>query len=100
MDRLTMKGYWICIYEKIYNKEKLKEYAAKAKPAVERFSGKFLVRGGKNRTNEGIDSPRIVVVEFPNYNSALQCYDSIEYQEAHNILEGHVVRHHQIVEGS
>ena len=94
-----MKAYWVCVYEKIYNLEKLKEYATKAKPAVEKFSGKFLVRGGKNRTNDGIDSPRNVVVEFPNYNTAVECYDSKEYQEAHNILKGHVVRHHQIVEG-
>ena len=36
-----MKGYWVCIYEKIDNNEKLKEYASKAKPAVESFSGKF-----------------------------------------------------------
>jgi uncharacterized protein (DUF1330 family) len=100
MVGLNMKAYWICIYEKIINTEKLKEYAIKAKPAVEKFSGKFLVRGGKNRSNDGMESPRTVVVEFPDYNTALECYDSVEYQEAHNILEGHVVRHHQIVEGS
>ena len=94
-----MKGYWVCIYEKIHNTEKLKEYALRAKPAIEKFSGKFLLRGGKNRTNEGIESPRIVVVEFSNYNVAKECYDSMEYQEAHNILDGHVLRHHQIVEG-
>ena len=58
-----------------------------------------MVRGGKNRTNDGINSPRIVVVEFPNYETAKECYDSKEYQEAHCILEGHVARHHQIVEG-
>ena len=95
-----MKGYWVCIYETIDNPEKLKEYALKAKPAVEKFSGKFLVRGGKNRTNDGIDTPRIVIVEFPSYGLALECYDSKEYQEAHDILNGHVVRHHQTVEGN
>ena len=95
-----MKGYWVCIYEKIDNLGKLKEYAVKAKPAVEKFSGKFLVRGGKNRTNDGINSPRTIVVEFPNYSTAVNCYDSKEYQEAHNILKGHVIRHHQLVEGS
>ena len=94
-----MKGYWVCVYEKINNVEKLKEYAIKAKPAVEKFSGKFLIRGGKNRTNEGIESPRTVVVEFPDYNTALKCYDSAEYLEAHDILESHVVRNHQLVEG-
>ena len=95
-----MKGYWVCIYEKIYNEEKLKEYALKAKPAVEKFYGKFLIRGGKNRTNDGINSPRTVVVEFPDYNAAIECYDSKDYKEAHNILTGYAARHHQIVEGS
>ena len=94
-----MKAYWVCVYEKIDNIEKLKEYAVKAKPTVEKFSGKFLVRGGKNRTNDGIESPRTVIVEFLNYNKAIECYDSSEYQEAFNILEGHVIRQHQIVEG-
>ena len=94
------KAYWVCIFEIINNTEKLKDYAIKAKPAVEKFSGKFLARGGKSRTNEGIDSPRVVVVEFPDFNNALKCYDSVEYQEAYNILNGHVVRHHQIVEGN
>ena len=95
-----MKAYWVCVYEKIDNAEKLKEYAVKARPAVEKFSGKFLVRGGKNRKNDGFESPRTVVVEFRDYNTAVECYDSVEYQEAHDILKGHVVRHHQIIEGS
>ena len=95
-----MKAHWVCIYEKIHNLEKLKEYAVKAKPAIEKFSGKFLVRGGRNRTNDGIDSPRVVVVEFPDYNTAIKCYDSEEYQKAHHILQDHVIRHHQIIEGS
>ncbi len=94
------KAYWVCIFEKIDNTEKLKEYAIKAKPAVEKFSGKFLARGGKSRTNEGIESPRVVVVEFPNFNAAEECYDSKDYQDANQILDGHVVRHHQIVEGN
>ena len=97
---MIKKAYWVCIYEQISNTEKLKEYAVKAKPAIEKFSGKFLVRGGKNRTNDGIDSPRTVVVEFPDYNTAINCYDSKDYKDAHNILEGHVIRHHQIVDGN
>ena len=95
-----MKAYWVCIYEKIDNSEKLKEYALKAKPAVEKFSGKFLVRGGKNKTTDGIKSMRTVVAEFPNYDTALECYNSKEYQEAHKILKGHATRHHQTIEGA
>ena len=94
-----MKGYWVCIYEKIDNDQKLKEYAIKAMPALEKYSGKILARGGKSRTNEGIKSPRTVVIEFPNYKAAIKCYDSKEYQKAHDILNGVAIRHHQIVEG-
>jgi Uncharacterized conserved protein len=94
-----MKGYWVCIYEKVNDDEKLKEYAVKAMPALEKYSGKILARGGKSRTNEGIDSPRTVVIEFPNYEVAIKCYDSPEYQKAHAILNGIAIRHHQIVEG-
>ena len=94
-----MKAYWVCVYEKILNEEKLNEYALKAKPAVEKFSGKFLTRGGKNRINEGNNSPRTVIVEFLDYNKAIECYDSSEYQEAFNILKDHAIRNHQIVEG-
>ena len=95
-----MKGYWVCVYEKIFNEEKLNEYALKAKPAVEKYSGKFLIRGGKSIINEGNRSPRTVVVEFLDYDKAIECYDSPEYQEAFNTLKGHVIRQHQIVEGA
>ena len=94
-----MKGYWVCIYEKINNHQKQKEYALKAKPAVEKFSGKFIARGGKNRTNDGMNSPRIVIVEFPDYDTAIKCYDSDDYKEAHDIIKDHVIRHHSIIEG-
>ena len=95
-----MKGYVVCVYKSITNEDKLKEYAVKAKAAVEKYKGKFLIRGGKTTTNEGEVSPRTVVIEFPSYEDANLFYSSKEYQEAHDILKGHAVRHHQTVEGS
>ncbi len=94
-----MKGYVVCVYKSISNQEKLKEYAVKARAAVEKYKGKFLIRGGKSTTNEGDNSPRTVVIEFPSFNDVNLFYNSKEYQDAHAILKGHVVRHHQIVEG-
>ena len=95
-----MKGYWVCIYEKVEDDEKLKDYAIKAITALEKYSGRILARGGKSRTNEGINSPRTVVIEFPDYETAKKCYDSPEYKKAHKILNGYALRHHQIVEGA
>ena len=94
-----MKGYVVCVYKIISNQEKLKEYAVNARAAVEKYKGKFLIRGGKSTTNEGDNSPRTVVIEFSSFNDANLFYNSKEYQDAHAILKGHVVRHHQIVEG-
>ena len=95
-----MKGYVVCVYKNISDENALKEYAIKAKLAVEKFQGNFLVRGGKKITTEGEDSPRTVVIEFSSFDVAEKFFYSKEYQEAHSILKGKVVRHHQIIEGS
>ena len=94
-----MKGYWLGIYDKINNMEKLKEYAPKATAAITKYSGKFLARGGKNIILEGKNFPRTVIVEFQTFSNAKECYESKEYKEALSILEGHVERNLQIIEG-
>ena len=93
------KGIWIAVYEKIENMETLKKYATHATKAISKYSGKFLVRGGKNITLEGNQSPRTVIVEFPSFSDAEKCYNSNEYKEAVNILKNSVKRNLQIVEG-
>ena len=92
------KGIWIAVYEKIENIETLKKYASQATVAIEKYSGKFLVRGGKNITLEGNQSPRTVIVEFRSFAEAEKCYNSSEYPAAHNILKGTVNRNLQIIE--
>ena len=95
-----MKGYVVCVYKSITNQEKLKEYAVKARVAVEKYKGKFLIRGGKSSSKEGDKSPRTVVIEFPSYDEANTFYQSEEYQDAHSILKGSVERQFQIIEGN
>ena len=95
-----MKGYVVCVYKSIGSEEKLKEYATKAKAAVEKYKGRFLIRGGKSTINEGDKSPRTVVIEFPSYDEAKTFYNSKEYQDAHSILKGYAVRQHQTLEGA
>ena len=95
-----MKGYVVCVYKNITNEEKLKEYAIKARAAVEKYKGKFLIRGGRSTSNEGEKSPRTVVIEFPSYDEANSFYQSKEYQDAHSILKDHAERQFQIIEGT
>ena len=95
-----MKGYIVTVYKTIKDEDALKKYAVKARTAVKKFQGNFLIRGGKNITTEGEKSPRTVVIEFSSFSVAEKFYLSNEYQKAHSILKGSVVRHHQIIEGN
>jgi uncharacterized protein (DUF1330 family) len=95
-----MKGYAVCVYKSISSEEKLKEYAVKARAAVEKYKGNFLIRGGRAKSNEGEESPRTVVIEFQSYDEANAFYQSKEYEDAHSILKGHAVRQFQIIEGT
>lgn len=57
------------------------EYRKHTPGAVGKFGGKFIVRGGKTRTLEGGWAPsRVVVLEFPDYESAEKFYDSDHYK--------------------
>ena len=95
-----MKGYVVCVYENIKDQEILKDYAVKAKDAVDKYRGNFLVRGGKKITTEGKEFIRTVVIEFETFEIAKNFFYSDEYQSAHAILGDSVVRNHQIVEGA
>ena len=95
-----MKGYVVCVYENIKDQEILKNYAVKAKNAVEKYEGTFLVRGGKKITTEGKEFVRTVVIEFNSFEIAKNFFYSTEYQDAHSILGNTVIRNHQIIEGA
>ena len=78
-----MSAYWITrchvIDADVYNK-----YLDLAGPAIKKFGGKFLVRGGKQFEKEGQGFERTVLVEFSSLEQARQCYESNEYAEALN----------------
>ena len=62
-----MKGYIVCVYKSISDESVLKKYAIKAKIAVDKYKGNFLVRGGKKITTEGEEFHRTVVIEFLSF---------------------------------
>ena len=91
------KGFIVCVYEKIEDESLLKNYAVEAKKAVEKFGGKFLIRGGDKITTEGKEFLRTAVIEFSSFDVAKNFFYSNEYQSAHTILKDTVIRHHQII---
>jgi len=92
------KGYWIASVD-VKNEEAVKRYAAGNHPIFDKFGGHYLVRAQKFEVPEGSSRSRLIIVEFPDYASALACYHSPEYQTNKKIREGHLVADFIIVEG-
>ncbi|MVA79146.1 DUF1330 domain-containing protein [Agrobacterium vitis] len=93
------KGYWIARVD-VRDAERYKDYVSTAKPAFERFGAIFLARGGKTDAVEGQSRARNVVIEFPSFQAAYDCYHSPEYQAAvkirQDVADGEIV----LVEGN
>ena len=62
--------------------EKHAKYRKIATPMVEKYSGRYLARGGKMEVIEGESVPRIVIFEFPSMERFKSFYNAPEYQEA------------------
>jgi uncharacterized protein (DUF1330 family) len=92
------KGYWIGRVD-VHDAEKYKDYVAANAIAFRKFGARFIVRGGKFENPEGTKRSRNVVIEFPSYQAALDCWHSSEYKRAlairAPISEGDIV----IIEG-
>ena len=92
------KGYWIARVD-VLNADGYRAYVAANADAFRRHGGRFLVRGGPFEVVEGESRARNIVIEFPDYGSALACYRSEDYQRAKALRQGHSVADLIIVEG-
>jgi len=92
------KGYWIARVT-VTDPNEYPKYVEAAKAAFEKYSARFIVRGGRYDAVEDDARPRNVVIEFENFDKAVACYYSLEYQAAAAIrqacAEGEIV----VVEG-
>jgi uncharacterized protein (DUF1330 family) len=75
------KGYWIAQVD-VADTEKYKAYIQANAAPLKKFGAKFLVRAGRFEIPEGTSRSRSVVIEFPTYQAALDCWKSPEYQKA------------------
>jgi len=75
------KGYWIVRVD-ITDQEQYKLYMAANAAPFKKYGARFLIRSGRFENPEGTSRTRNVVLEFPTYETALECWRSPEYQAA------------------
>jgi uncharacterized protein (DUF1330 family) len=93
-----LKGYWIGHVD-VSDPEGYKQYQAANAAPFGKFGARFLVRGGRCEIMEGYARSRAVVIEFPSYQAALDCYRSPDYQAAAAIRKRYAATDLIIVEG-
>lgn len=85
---------------RVQDAEAYDEYRRAVPAVIERFGGRYLVRGGRHDALEGdMSLGRVIVLEFPSYEAARRWYDSPEYAAAKEIRQGCSVGEVLIVEG-
>ena len=75
-----VKGYWVALVD-IDDPEAYKAYAAANAVAFRKYGARILTRGAKSETVDGRLRSRVVVIEFKDFETALACYQSPEYEE-------------------
>jgi uncharacterized protein (DUF1330 family) len=76
------------------------EYKKQAGATVEKYGGKYIVRGGKTEVLEGDWKPkRIVILEFPTMGRAKEWLNSEEYREPRKMRHRTARTHMLVVEG-
>ena len=92
------KGYWIGRVD-VTDPEGYARYVAANGPVFARYGASFLVRGGRFEAVEGAARARNVVLEFPSYQAALECYRSPEYAVAMALRRDAGVAEILVIEG-
>lgn len=92
------KAYWIAHVD-VTDPEHYQRYV-QGNPAIfAKYGGRFVVRGGQFANPEGASRTRNVVVEFPSYQAALDCYHSPEYAPQITIRQASATTDLIIIEG-
>ncbi len=92
------KGYWVARVD-VHSDDGYKPYAQANAAIFKKFGARYVVRGGKFEGPEGTSRSRNVVIEFPDYATALACYNSPEYQANIKVRQPHSVADLVIIEG-
>ena len=77
---------YVIVQVDVKDPTRYEDYKKMVPPSLEKFGGRFIVRGGRTHTLEGDWAPkRFVMVEFPSVEQAKAWWDSPEYRAARDL---------------
>jgi uncharacterized protein (DUF1330 family) len=86
---------------KVTDSARYPEYARQTPAVVEKYGGRFLIKGGAYEEVEGSwPGRRIVVIEFPDAEAAKRWYESPEYRELIPLRQAYAETDMVIAEGA
>lgn len=81
---------YVIVDVEVHDPDAYTAYTSRVPATLEPFGGRFLVRGGRSETLEGDWWPqRVVVIEFPDLDTARAWHASPAYAEILPIRQGH-----------
>ncbi len=80
---------YLIVETDVHDPEQYEQYKAASPGAIAAFGGRFIARGGELAVLEGDWEPsRLVLVEFPDLETAKRFYESEQYRAAIKLREG------------
>ena len=77
-----MKGYWIILGTAVTDQAAQEEYGRLWRPIAEKYEAKINPATVPPVLKAARDTARVIIVEFPTYETAVACYEDPDYQEA------------------
>jgi uncharacterized protein (DUF1330 family) len=91
---------YVIVETNVTDQEQYEHYRDAAPASIAAHGGRYLVRGGELAVFEGDWNPsRVVVLEFPDLETAKRWYASDEYGDARKLRDGAAKFHMVAVDG-
>jgi uncharacterized protein (DUF1330 family) len=92
------KGYWVAHID-IRDAQAYPEYMAMIGEVFRKHQGRYLARAGAFESMEGQSRSRHILIEFPSYQAALDCYRSPECAAAVAVRQANADAELLVLEG-
>ena len=93
------KGYWIIECQEITDQISMQKYANAWAEIVNEFNAQIIGGTQSSIFVEGPPKARVLILEFPSYQVAQDCYYSEKYQKAKELALNAMKRTFSIIEG-